>query len=148
MTTLTDDRGIGSPLVLGLRRFAPWAVLAVIALVVLSIYTGYEHNQAVWEAEQNKPLPSQIASASAAAKKPAASAAKPAAGTSKAAKVVVVSSVTLRKDPSSSAQGIRDLKSGDEFTLVGQAGSWYKVSDAKGVIGWVSASEKYTKLVK
>ena len=30
-------------------------------------------------------------------------------------------------------------RAGEQLTLVGQVGSWYKVTDAKGVIGWVSA---------
>lgn len=130
-----------------LRRVAPWVALALVSLMVLAIYTTYRRNLAVWETQQRKPLASQTASATPAPKKPKATPAKQqTGGVSKISKVVIVSSVTFRKDPSSSSQALRDLQKGERLTLVGQVGSWYKVTDAQGNVGWVSASDKYTKV--
>jgi hypothetical protein len=146
-----QDGVIGRPLLTAAKRVVPWVILGVLLIRVFGMYTQYHTSQAAWDAEQNKPTPSQVASAAAAAasKKPAPP--KKAENTDVAAntsKVLVVSDVTLRKDPSTSADAIRDLKTGEQLGLIGQVGPWYKVTDkTSGTVGWVSASDKYTRLV-
>lgn len=130
------------------KRVAAWVGLGLVALLVWSWYGQYREGQVAWDAAQNKPKPSEVASAAAAAA--AKGAAKPptkAASGGQASKVVIVSDVTFRKDDNTSSEPIRGLKTGEQLTLVGQVGGWLKVSDSSGVTGWVSASPKFTKIV-
>ncbi len=134
-----------------LKHFAAWVALGLLMLLVLSWYGTYRVSQAAWQADQSKPKRSEIASA---ASGPAAKPAQKPAATPKTAppastsKVLIVSDVTFRRDPSSSSDAIRDLKKGEQLTLVGQLGPWYKVTDGSDVTGWVSASESFTKVIK
>lgn len=150
MLEQTRDNVAGAPLLAAARRIIPWFVLGVMVFWVFSMYTQYTVRQAAWDAEVNKPKPSQLVSATPAAapaKKPAAAPSKP-AGINTTSKVVIVSDVNFRKDPSDSSVVIRSLSTGEQLLLVGQVGSWYKVADSSGAVGWVSASQKFTKVVK
>ncbi|HEY3318721.1 MAG TPA: SH3 domain-containing protein [Coriobacteriia bacterium] len=129
------------------KRGAAWAVLALVLILVWSWYGSYRASQAAWDAEQNRPKPSEAASAAAATERPVQTSAKAPTVGSQISKVMIVSDVTMRKDPSASAGAVRDLRKGEQLILVGQVGPWYKVTDASGAIGWVSASDRYTKIV-
>jgi hypothetical protein len=144
---------LGGPLLAAAKRVVPWILFGAMLMLVFSMYSTYKSDQAAWDAQQNKPTPSQLAAAAAAAgKKKTSAPVKPAStanssGINTTSKVLIVSDVTLRKDPSTSADPIRDLKTGEKLILVGQAGAWYKVTDTSGVLGYVSASGNFTKIV-
>lgn len=146
------DAGLGQPFTAA-RRVVPWLLLALVVIQVFGMYSTYQVNQEEWKAEQSKPKPSQAAAAAAAAaKKPAAG--KPAAPKKEApaavpaAKVLILADVTMRQDPTRSAPALRDLPTGERLELVGKVDGWYKIKDGSGRLGWVSSSEKYTKVVE
>ncbi|MBO9598416.1 MAG: SH3 domain-containing protein [Cohnella sp.] len=60
---------------------------------------------------------------------------------------VIVSSVSFRTGPSTSNERIRFLQKDEKITITSQAnGSWYAVTDARGVSGYVSTSAAYVKV--
>lgn len=147
--TETHEQGMSAPIGSVLKKVVPWIVLALVMLRVFSWYGTYQTDQEAWLSKSNQPKPSEVASASAAAKKKAATSAADSGdkASTPASKVVIVSDVTLRKDPASTAEPVRDLSTGEQLTYIGQLGPWYKVKDEDGRTGWVSASERYTKVV-
>jgi uncharacterized protein YgiM (DUF1202 family) len=60
--------------------------------------------------------------------------------------VVKMNGVNFRMKPSSSAKLIRGLKEGEKVTIILQDGQWFKVKDAKGKTGWVTATGGYVVL--
>ncbi|MFC4103183.1 C40 family peptidase [Paenibacillus xanthanilyticus] len=65
----------------------------------------------------------------------------PSSGTTNA---VAASSASFRTGPSTSAERIRYLKTGEPLTIIGQPNSyWYLVQDGNGVQGYVSSDPKY-----
>lgn len=57
---------------------------------------------------------------------------------------VAASSASFRKSPSTGAERIRYLKTGETLTIIGQPNSyWYLVKDQNGVQGYVSSDPKY-----
>jgi uncharacterized protein YgiM (DUF1202 family) len=133
------------------RRVGPWVLLFVLLIWVYSLYGQYQAGKAAFDAQNRS---SRIATTTVGVKKPAPSKTSTAtagkggtAGINAITKVQVVSDVNLHDQPSGSATVIRVLKTGEKLTLVGQSGAWYKVTDTAGVIGWVSDSTRYTKLV-
>lgn len=146
------DAGLGQPFTAA-RRVVPWLLLGLVLIQVVGVYSTYQVNQQQWKAEQRKPKPSEVAAAAAAAartpaadkkEEPRKEAAAPIAATSK---VLILSDVTLRQDPSRGAPALRDLATGERLELVGKVDGWYKVKDGSDRLGWVSSSEKYTKVV-
>ncbi|PZD95506.1 hydrolase Nlp/P60 [Paenibacillus sambharensis] len=70
-----------------------------------------------------------------------------AAPASSGGNAVVVNSVSFRTSPSTSAERIRYLKSGEAVTVIGKPNSyWYQVKDSSGVTGYTSTSSHYIKL--
>lgn len=55
-------------------------------------------------------------------------------------------SVSFRTGPSTSYKRMRYLQAGEQVTVLGQTGSWYKVKDSSGTTGYVSSSSSYIKL--
>jgi hypothetical protein len=131
------------PLLSAARRIIPWLILTALLVWMGSIYGRYRVSMSEWEATQIDPAAATRAAQAARAKTPPAK--KPAAV--KPSLVVVVSDVTFRANPDFSADVIRDLKTGNKLTLVSKTGEWYKVKDAAGRVGFVTAATKYTKLV-
>lgn len=60
--------------------------------------------------------------------------------------VVLVDGLNFRKEPSGGADLIKGLAEGAELELIATEDGWHKVKDADGNIGYVSASDQYTKL--
>jgi len=60
--------------------------------------------------------------------------------------VVKISGVNFRTKPSSSAKLIRGLKEGEKVTIILKDGQWFKIEDAKGKTGWVTATGGYVVL--
>lgn len=55
--------------------------------------------------------------------------------------------VNMRTAPSASGDVIRMLKKGESISIMDETGSWYKVSDASGKVGYISSNTKYTDMV-
>jgi uncharacterized protein YgiM (DUF1202 family) len=60
--------------------------------------------------------------------------------------LVKTSGLNFRTKPSSAATLIRGLKKGDKLQILSKDGTWYQVKDAKGRVGWVTASSDYIVL--
>ena len=59
--------------------------------------------------------------------------------------VVQVAGLNLRQEPSGASTAYRGLKKGEKVVLISQEGDWYKVQDANGVVGYITANPAYTK---
>ncbi|MCR2806125.1 C40 family peptidase [Paenibacillus soyae] len=70
----------------------------------------------------------------------------PAAHAAAAQSAEVTWGVNMRTAPSASGNVIRMLKKGEQVSVLATVGSWYKVSDASGRVGYISSSSKYTEL--
>ncbi len=66
------------------------------------------------------------------------------------AKILVVSvdGLNFRTEPSGQAKAIRGLKKGEKVTLLATQGNWYKIRDAKKVIGYITSDPAYTDSAK
>jgi len=63
------------------------------------------------------------------------------------AKGTILSSVSLRQGPSTSAQRIRYIGKGETVSVISQPNSyWYNVRDSRGVTGFISSGTQYIKL--
>ncbi|CAM4410608.1 C40 family peptidase [Paenibacillus tarimensis] len=63
------------------------------------------------------------------------------------ANAVIVNSVSFRTSPSTGAQRIRYLQSGEAVTVVSQPNSyWYQVKDSDGVTGYTSTNSRYIQV--
>jgi peptidoglycan DL-endopeptidase CwlO len=62
-------------------------------------------------------------------------------------KAQITAGVSFRELPSTSGSLIRYLKAGEEVTVAAEVNPyWYKITDQKGVTGYVSTSDKYIKI--
>ena len=62
--------------------------------------------------------------------------------------VVEVDGLNFRKEPNSDSPAMRGLAKGERVTLLEDQGDWYKVRDAKKVIGYITSNPSYTSKVK
>ncbi len=60
--------------------------------------------------------------------------------------VVLVEGLNFRAGPSRGSALIRGLAEGAELVHLGTEGGWHHVRDADGTVGYVSASEQYSKV--
>ncbi|SFM03177.1 Cell wall-associated hydrolase, NlpC family [Paenibacillus sp. 1_12] len=68
-------------------------------------------------------------------------------GTIDASSAVIVSSVNFRTGASTDSSSIRFLKAGETVKILSTVNDfWYKVSDSKGVTGYVTTSSQYIKV--
>jgi hypothetical protein len=135
------------------RRVGPWVLLFVVMIWVFTLYGQYKGSKAVISTPAGSISATSSAETTAStSKKPAVKGASGKAATASAginapSQVRIVSDVNMHDQPNASANVIRVLKSGETLVLVGQSGSWYKVTDSSGAIGYVTKSTTYTKLV-
>lgn len=61
--------------------------------------------------------------------------------------VVQVDGLNLREKPSGTSKAFRGLDEGEKVLLLGEEGEWYKVQDANGQVGYVTAKASYTTKV-
>lgn len=63
-------------------------------------------------------------------------------------KAQIVSGVSFRDQPGTSSNLIRYLKTNEEVKVLQEVNPyWYKIEDGKGIVGYVSTSDKYIKIV-
>jgi len=62
--------------------------------------------------------------------------------------IVLTDGLNLRDKPDATGKALRGLKRGEQFILVGTAGGWLQLRDAKGVLGWVTNNPAYIKVQK
>jgi uncharacterized protein YraI len=56
--------------------------------------------------------------------------------------------VSLRSQPSTSSSVLATAKKGSKLTVLSRKGTWYRVKDASGHIGWIPNNAKYITLSK
>ncbi len=141
------------------RRFGPWVLLFVVMIWVFTLYVQYKSSKVVLS-PQSRSTSATFSVETTATKKAAAKgtsgktgatvgskAATTAAGVNALSQVRIIADVNMHDQPNVSANVVRVLKSGETLTLVGQSGSWYKVTDSSGAIGYVTKSTTYTTLI-
>lgn len=60
--------------------------------------------------------------------------------------VVLIEGLNLREQPLAVAKVIRGLSRGEQLHLLATGTGWYKVSDSKGSVGWVTANPLYDEV--
>jgi uncharacterized protein YgiM (DUF1202 family) len=60
--------------------------------------------------------------------------------------VILIDGLNFRTTNEPKAKAIRGLKKGEQLTLLEKSSGWYRVRDAAGVEGWVSANPQYLEV--
>ena len=113
-----------------------------------TVTTSSAETTASKKAAPKKAIPKAGASKTASSAASAGTTTSATAGINVPSQVEIVADVNMHDQPNVSASVIRVLRTGETLTLVGQSGSWYKVTDAAGEIGYVTQSTRYTKLIR
>lgn len=58
--------------------------------------------------------------------------------------VVTVDGLNFREQAKASSEAMRGLGEGERVEILAKEGSWYKVRDSKGVIGYITSNPSYT----
>lgn len=58
---------------------------------------------------------------------------------------VLVDGLNLRIGPSDDSDRIRSLDAGTKLTYMGTEGSWFKVKDPDGKVGYISSNSQYSR---
>lgn len=62
--------------------------------------------------------------------------------------LILIDGLNFREKPDATGSNIRGLKKGDSFILVGESGTWLKVQDTAGKVGWINNNPQYVKIEK
>ena len=97
--------------------------------------------------------PSAAATSAAGSTEEPAGTTKPTPGTTKPAAtnqvlLVKVDGLNFRKKPSDQSKAMRGLSKGERVVVISSEGSWYKVEDSKGVVGYITSNPTYTQQAK
>lgn len=141
-------RGIGSRMSAGRARgVAGLAVLAVFALIVIGWWGDFRYatrDIADQGSQEGTPTPEAAAPGGDGADQPTGGDSDPQAGEKKV--IVLVDGLNFRREPSRGAALIRGLAEGEELVHLSTAQGWHHVRDADGTVGYVSASDQYSKV--
>jgi N-acetylmuramoyl-L-alanine amidase len=126
-------------------------VLAIIGLLVLSYWGGYRSDkQASAEPETETTATAEATESpeAAAAEQGSSESSEEAAEepSGKGTVIVLIDGLNFRTGPSKSGELIRGLDEGEKLEYLATEDGWYKVKDADGNEGFVSASTQYTQL--
>jgi SH3-like domain-containing protein len=126
-----DDRGVDEPGVgaLIVRRILPWIALAAIVWVLAGYVTQFR-------TAANNVAASATASASVS---PTASVVTTVTGMS----ATLRSDMTLISEPTTGAAKVVAARGGSVMDVVAKSGSWLRLKDASGRLGWVPNNSKY-----
>lgn len=117
------------------RRVLPWAALAVLLVVSLSIWDGFQSAQrAALEA----------AAASAEASATASTVASASVTTTETGLIAkVTTAVPLRSQPNAATSVITTAGQGTDLTVLARQSTWLRVRDKAGHIGWIPNDTQY-----
>jgi uncharacterized protein YgiM (DUF1202 family) len=129
---LEERPGALVPLV---KRALPWIALAVVLVVSLSIWSGFQSAQ-------------RAASAAAAASAEASAAASMVASASVTTTETgliakVTSDVPLRSQPGTVTEILATARQGSTLTVLARQNTWLQVKDGAGHIGWIPNDTQY-----
>lgn len=62
--------------------------------------------------------------------------------------VVLIDGLNFREKPDATGVSIRGLKKGETFILLARNGTWLKIQDPAGTVGWVTNNPQYVKIEK
>lgn len=117
------------------KRVLPWAALAVVLAVSASIWGGFEDAQRAASA---------AAAASAEASASAMATVTASVTTTETGLVAkVVSDVSLRSQPDTTAEILATERQGGTLTILARQPTWLRVKDGAGHIGWIPNDVKY-----
>lgn len=149
MSTLSPGHDIyGAPGLSVVRRAAPWVLLGLVVVFVMTMWGGYRSAAKQYAEAHSRSLATTGTAGPAAAKKEAAtkaSATKKAAAPAGPTLQVLVSGLNFRSSASTSSKVIRALPKGETLIVVQDAGKWFQVKDSKGTVGWVTSGSRYVK---
>jgi SH3-like domain-containing protein len=110
------------------RAIVPWIALALVVWVLYGAWGRFSVNRAQAEAQK--------AAAAATTSTPAAS---PSAATTVTGMVAIARvAVTLRSEPEASSESLATAKKGATLTIMSKQGTFFRVKDKAGHIGWIA----------
>lgn len=135
------------------RTFSPVrgiAALVVLLIVVITVFSWWGDFRAATRAEevqtktQDSSEDTGTPSGDGDATEPTSTGDAPAPATPKTI-TVLVDGLNLRVQPSDDSDRIRSLEAGTKLTYVATEGSWYKVKDPDGKVGYISSNTQYSR---
>lgn len=129
-----------------IRAGAAIAVLVLILMLVMSFWGNYRSAMSPAEERETTPTPEVTATPEPEAQTPTAQTQAQAPPASKGTVVVLIDGLNFRSAPQRDADLIRGLGEGEKLQYMETQDGWYKVKATDGTVGWVSASEQYTRL--
>lgn len=136
------------------RTFSPVrgiAALVVLLIVVITVFSWWGDFRAATRAEEVQTRTQQDSSEDTGtpsgdgdATEPTSTGDAPAPATPKTI-TVLVDGLNLRVQPSDDSDRIRSLDAGTKLTYVATEGSWYKVKDPDGKVGYISSNTQYSR---
>jgi len=122
-------------------------LLVVVVMVVLSYYGTYRSSSAS-TGESTETTGSAEATASGEATQSPEGGEAEAAPADNGTVIVLIDGLNFRTEPSKGGDLIKGLDEGTKLAYIETSDGWFKVRTSDGKVGWVSASEQYTKLQK
>jgi len=110
------------------RAIVPWIALALVVWVLYGAWGRFSENRALVEAQK--------AAASATTTTPTATASVATTVTGMVAVARVP--VTLRSEPETSSESLATAKKGATLTIMTKQGTFFRVKDKAGHIGWIA----------
>jgi len=116
------------PVFRAVRNVLPWIALAVVVWVLMGAWGGFTRSKDLAEAQKGE-TPSVTVTSTAA----------PSTATTVTGMVAVPRvAVTLRSDPDTKSEELATAKKGATLTILAKQGTYFRVRDKAGHIGWVA----------
>lgn len=130
-----------------LRGAVGLVILAIIMFIVLGWWQDYlDATRGDFDARHEGSTSSSEPTASADSESTRSAPGTPTVVDTEKTVIVLVEGLNLRSAPSRSANSIKRLQKGEKLAYIGSDGGWHQVRDADGTVGYVSASERYSKV--
>jgi hypothetical protein len=128
-----------SPVVKVARWTVPWVLVGVVAWYLWGFYSEFKTNARTTAAvfKTAEEVAAETTSSVDASGTPLAD----------VVGVVLVDGVRLRTTPTANGQMTASVGKETTLTLIEKKGDWYRAKDPLGRIGWVTASDKFIKIV-
>lgn len=126
----TRARIMANPAVRLARWTLPWLLLGAVLYVVWGATADFRDGKSTTPAETTKT---------------AEATSTPVTGVTG---TILIDAVHLRDVPAAGGTVLKDLKQGATFDVLEQRADWYRIKDAAGNVGWITADPKFVSIQK